>query len=390
MGVNRITQIVLVAGLLVRASPGLRAQTAVDSDTVRPVGTMVYLAGDVDVHRNGGLVDWTLVDIGLEIEDYDLVRTGRNGTAEIEMSTPATRDMIITVSEDTAFYFDVAKVGGVDRTSVEMLAGSVALKVRKLNENSLVQVRTQSVVMGVRGTEFTVTTAPDGSYLITAREGRVVCTDDSGIRKTAEAGRVVEKSADLFRSVEVPVSELDRYRDEWTAEKERIFRSNAPLFVRAFALQYRRIEPRFIEAVEQLLERRDVFDRWARAYAADEVIPFAELFAQRSQVTPAIVAVRSVLPVYEQLYYRLQTLERYHSQGVGRTTIERKLTSGEFFDEFRQNSGSIERGLSIVRYYLKLFARMSGFSESELLDEAFSDNPFGGSGPPKPTDPRSF
>ena len=138
------------------------AQTPRNSTESDPVGTMAYVEGEVDVHRNGQTIDWTLVDIGLEIEDYDLVQTGADGTAEVELTSPSTKAMRITVTRNSAFYFDVAQIDGGARTSVEMLGGSIRLKVQKLSGLDAVNVRTPSLVMGVRGTEFSVTTAPDG------------------------------------------------------------------------------------------------------------------------------------------------------------------------------------------------------------------------------------
>ena len=361
-----------------------------EAPAIAPVGTMVYLDGDVDVHRNGEFLEWEVIDIGLEIEDYDLVQTGKTGIAQVELFTPATRNSTITITENTAFYFDVSRLENTNRTAIEMLSGSIMLKVTKLVNHDVVVVRTPSIVMGVRGTEFGVTAMPDGSYLITCNTGEVVCEDDSGAQQIALAGQAVEKTLDVFRSIAVPVTELERYRTDWIAERERIFRSGAATFVRAFAQQYASFEPRFVEALSGLLEQRDVFEIWTEAYRNGVEIPTAELFLQRSSVTPAMVEVRSVLPVYEQLYYRLKTLERFHAQGIGRTTIERGLTSTAFFEGFLQNARTIEKGLAVIRYYLKLYARMTGFEDSSLIEEIFSGNPLGGSGPPAPTDPRTF
>ena len=368
------------------------ALDALDSENaVDPVGVLVFLDGEVDIHRDGQFLEWDVIDIGLEIEDYDLVQTGESGIAQVEITSAASSGLTVSIVENTAFYFDVSKIGGGNRTTIEMLTGSVTLKVQKLSGNNSVDVRTPAVVMGVRGTEFTVSAAPDGSYLVTCQEGEVACEDDSGAQRSALAGQVVEKTGDSFRSIAVPVTELGRYRTDWAAERERIFRTGAAEFIRAFAIQYRTFEPQFVDALTKLLEHRDVFNAWAQAYRSGETIPMAELLTQRNRVTPAIVAVRSVLPVYEQLYYRLKTLQRFHADGIGRTTIQRGLTSTTFFDVFARSSRQLERGLSVVRYYMKLYSRMTGFSDSSIVDDIFSGgNPINDSGPPKPTDPKSF
>jgi hypothetical protein len=357
-------------------------------DSVDPIGTMIYLVGEVGVHRDGSFLDEALIDIGLEIEDYDLVETGDTGQAQIDLVTPATRSMTVTIDENTAFYFDIVKLGGTRQTSVEMLSGSIALKVRKVSGDSAVFVRTPSIVMGVRGTEFTVTAAPDGSYLVTCSEGEVVCRDNSGAERVALAGRVVEKTDDDFRSLAVPVTELERYATDWAVERERIFRTGASVFIRSFARQYRTFEPRFVDALNALLAQREVFEIWRQADRSGVEIPQGELLTQRAQVTPAVIAVRSALPVFEQLFYRLKVLQRYHEQGIGRTTIDRGYTSTAFFESFSRNSRNIEQGLAVVRYYLKLYARMSGYEDPGLLEEILSDGLSGG--PPAPTDPRSF
>ena len=67
----------------------LRGQTFGLSEGVQPsVGEIVYLEGIVDVKRGGELLDWTTVDIGTPIERYDLIETGDDGFAEIELDSP--------------------------------------------------------------------------------------------------------------------------------------------------------------------------------------------------------------------------------------------------------------------------------------------------------------
>ena len=147
---------ILIFFTVVAMSAFCQAPTSLmdDGSTANPIGTMTYLVGEVDVHRNGEFLEWEVVDIGLEIEDYDLVQTGRSGNVQVELVTPATRDATITIAENTAFYFDISKLDRSNKTTIEMLSGSIAFKVTRLVSDDTFEVRTPSIVMGVRGTEL--------------------------------------------------------------------------------------------------------------------------------------------------------------------------------------------------------------------------------------------
>ena len=50
------------------------------------VGSITFLEGTVDVYRNGKAVDWRLVTENYRVEAYDLIETGKDGYAEIEVT----------------------------------------------------------------------------------------------------------------------------------------------------------------------------------------------------------------------------------------------------------------------------------------------------------------
>ena len=125
-------------------------------------GELDYLEGDVSVHRNGEILQWPEVDIGLLLERYDLVETGMDGYAEVMVTRETGHENLIRVMADTAFYFTVESMSTGDRVQFELLGGTLGLKVQKLTGTG-VSVATESAVLGVRGTDFTVTVAPEGS-----------------------------------------------------------------------------------------------------------------------------------------------------------------------------------------------------------------------------------
>jgi len=206
-------------------------------------------------------------------------------------------------------------------------------------------------------------------------------------QRFAEAGSVVEKTDQAFRSVAVPVSELDAYRTDWQREREEIFRSGASTFIRGYARWYEQELPGYVEAYRQLRAHHDIFDQWARIKAAGDAPALGRLMLQRREVSPALLEMRGIFPFFEQIYYRLKVMERFHREGVGRTQIDGGRSSIDFFNNFNETAERIELTLAQVRFYFKLFS-WSGGTDSSLLDEMFSDtNPLEGGGPPKPTDP---
>ena len=378
--------------LVCAASTAVPAQSLTTEEPAQALGQVAFVDGYVDVHRDGEILDWRKVDIGLEIEDYDLVETGEDGRADIELTTPSSRGVTVHVAENSAFYFDVGTVRRKQQTRFEMLAGSLGLKVQRLSGDGEVVVKTPTMTLGVRGTEFDVTAAPEGSFLVTCVEGLVECVDESGTERRAQAGQVVEKTDSSFRSIRVPVSELERFRDAWAIEREEIFRAGAPTFVSFYARQFVSYLPQFQEAYNELRSHLSIFQEWGGARRSGVATSMGSLLLQRKEVGPAVIGMRGLLPLFESIYYRLKVLDRFHRQGIGTTQIDRRLSSTQFFSDFNEAVPVLNRRMAEVRYYFKLYARNTGFDDNSLIDEIFREgNPLGGgSGVPKGNPPSGF
>jgi hypothetical protein len=138
-------------------------------------GEIVYLEGEVNLSRNGEFLPFHEVDMGTIIEEEDMIRTGPDGYAEVELSYPQ-EGTLLKIQANTAFYFDNRSTGEKNTTSINLLSGTIGLKVSKLAKNQNMNVETQSAVMGIRGTDFDVNMAPTGEILITCEEGKVSCS----------------------------------------------------------------------------------------------------------------------------------------------------------------------------------------------------------------------
>ena len=362
------------------------AQAARPGEGVTPsVGEIVYMEGVVDIKRGGEFLDWRHIDIGALVERYDLIETGADGFAEIELESPGNRGVKIQVKPSTAFYFDDTISGGKQQTRIEMLAGTLSLKVQKLGGNNEVVIRTPSVAMGVRGTDFDVTASPEGSFLITCVEGSVSCTSDDGSELVAAPGTVVERTGESFRSISVPVSDVDAYREEWAARREEIFKAGARQFMKFYALRFIETRPEFNRAYGELVKYEALFQKWAKMYKDGLTPVTSDLMQTRTQLSRPIFQMRRIFPYFEHAFYRLKVMSGYHDQGIGRGDFAEGFSSTDFFQIYRGLKPDMERQFAQVRFFFRVYAMMSDpFGDDELMQDLFSgDNPFEGSGPPK-------
>lgn len=345
-------------------------------------GEIVYLDGTVDVYRDGKQLDWRDVDIGFFVEPYDTIETGDDGIVEIDVRSAAGTGAMIKVRPGTSFYLTEEAVSGKKKSSFTMMKGSLAFRVQKLSGNEAFNVRTESAVMGVRGTAFSVESSPEGSILVLCDEGAVECSDPQGRSSMAQPGSVVEKVPETgLASFEVKADELELYRSYWLSKRLDIFKNGASTFIQGYMRQYRRLEPRFQQAYEDLSAQRGNLERYGKEGSS---VSSSSLFQAKRTVSPAIIRMRSIVPLFEQVFARLEVLEEYHSQGIGSTQVN-GISSQRFFSSFQQDSEQIKAQLADVRYLFKLFSlidRASGGGASGLLGSPMSGSGSFGSGPP--------
>lgn len=356
------------------------------SNSTRVTGSIVYLDGIVDVHRDGEMLDWTMVDIGFELEQYDLLETGDDGYAEIEVYSPSSSGNLVRVFEDTAFYFDFENSGGKQETRFEMLAGSLAFKVQKVSGAGDVTVKTESAVMGVRGTEFTVTSAPEGSVLITCGTGRVSCSDESGRELFAVPGKAVEKPRDAgLQGLSIDISDIEMFRNQWVEQKIENFIPNSTLVMKSVVENFVDRSDRFNGAYNELMKHSAVFKRWERDLEAGRSVSSA--VTDKIQVSPAIFKMRSILYIFERSYYRVKSLQKmYTDYNLPNIRVSSGYSLNDFFRDFEKSSRNFAWKLSQVRYIFKLYSKMdwsmsgeSGFPGGDsMMDDIFDNDPFSG------------
>lgn len=351
---------------------------------------ITFLEGIVDISRDGEYLDYNMIDIGTEIENYDLIETGPDGYVELKLTTPVSPGVDLKIHENTNFYFDSTKSMGKKKTNLQVLTGSLTLKVQKLYKDNELDVKVNDSVMGVRGTEFTVSSTIDGSTLVTTKEGKVACVDSRGNSNYSVPGVVCEtEEKGRFRQVKVDPSELENYRKKWNDRRMEVLKGNALLSIRHYAKLYREQYPQFDKSWEALEKNNQIFRKWQKYTKEGKKPPLSEAVRDKQTVTKAIIGLRAILPLFQNNFYVIGELDKFYREGIGRGSLTGGDNQEKFFKFFQANRRETKQRLSRSLYYFRIYLAMGKrISGSDLNTEGLLENLGMGSGmmmgPPKP------
>lgn len=351
---------------------------------------ILYMEGIVDITRNGEYLDWSDVDIGTILENYDMIETGSDGYIEIEVHTPVSPAVTLKVLEDTSFYYDTKKVQGNTKTSFQLLTGSMGMKVQKLYNDNELEININSSVMGVRGTEFMISSTVDGSTLVTTTEGRVSCKDDSGNETFSTPGVICETDEKKqYKEVEIPLEDVEAYRTKWLEARLDILKSNALVSIRQYASLYNQFYPRFDKSWQSLEKKDEVFRKWYEYIKNGTHPSMSEAVLSKQSVSREIMELRSVLPIFQHTFYILNSLGKLYKEGYGQGTLNINMTQKELFDHYFNNYNETRRRLTKSLFYFRIYLEMGKrISNSDYNTEGLLDSITSGSnmlmGPPTP------
>ncbi len=346
-----------VPGAVGPGAPG----PATPAGSPRRVGEIAYAEGTVTLHRGGEAP--RAADFGDLVENFDVLQTGPKSRATVELDPGRPGGAEIRLAENTAFYFESALTDDRARkTILQLLAGSVAVKVEKLADGGF-HVGTDGAVLGVRGTTFIVNTIPDGSLLVTCAEGRVEVTDDAGERAYAQPGRVVsQKAGEPVREDLVSLEGLADFRVTWVDESLADLESRAPRVLAGFARRYTETLPAFDAAFDALKTKGPVLDAWSVAREAGGEPKFTDWVPEKKAVAPVLFDCLAALFKLERPFYRLQELSAYHDRGVGAGVLPDGRTTADFYGTYRARAAEVSERMAYVRRALLLFKYASAGS----------------------------
>ncbi len=322
------------------------------------IGETVFLEGDVSVVRDGAPLAADAVVIGAPVENYDLLKTGDDGSAQVKLTSTRVPASTVTVSPDTQFTFELSVLQGHQRSSINLINGSLGLKVSALGADQDMDVQTESTVLGVRGTEFTISASDAGDVLVTCSTGEVECTAENGTQYQAVPGTVVENQAEgPFRSIPVATSDLENFRRTWAEQRRAAVRANALRLIQANAGRYQMLRTAFDRDYAELRRQQSMISRWIDEDRRGTMGSGAEVIREKRAVAGTILRLRRTQFLLERVYYRLLRLKRVHDEGFGRGSISAQLTTDQFFDQLQRERGDVEMRMAAVRYVTRLYAR---------------------------------
>ncbi len=145
-------------------------------------GLVVFTSGDVFVRRDG---EENYLDIGDMLFQDDIVGTGPDSYCEIQLGEIA---VVRMEAESLITMSSLFSSESGSRMGVDLEEGQVLCKVKKLLEDDSFKVKAGTVVCGVRGTEFGVSSRGDEKVLLAVKEGAVAVTPVS-LEKVSELSR---------------------------------------------------------------------------------------------------------------------------------------------------------------------------------------------------------
>jgi hypothetical protein len=343
---------VLVIGFLLAALAGVWAQADV-------VGQVNFMQGDVQVTRDGAVLAAGVVRIGMSVENSDQFVTGANGQVEIGLSKDTGTGAVITMRPSSVAVIDISVLNGAQSGDIELLAGSIGLKVNTLTNGNKLNIHTESAVMGVRGTEFTVDTELDGEVLLQTAEGKVEITDDQGGSRFSVPGTIAQYDHETAWSTKaVAVKDQVANSQTWHAGRVAAFTAHPGVMLEWNMTQYAKLKTEFNETWERFKKQETVYRKWMReGTPKDKALAGREASAMRQD----LAKLRQLALQLGRTIRRIDAAERV----LGREKLEaialhdgKKL--GELLRAVRQDRAEQERRFADIQHIVKLFRQRSG------------------------------
>ena len=184
----------------VAESAGRRAPTTASQGPALPRATFsascIFVEGFVERGREG---TWIPLEIGDSVEANDSIRTGPDGSCDIQFGGSAT----MRIQPATLYLINtVALSAEANRIEGSLSIGTVLSKVNKLTGNDAYMIRTESSVAGVRGTDFVVSNDSVNGTTVAVKNGSVAVLPVSpAVYRLLDASATNPAAAAAVRSI---------------------------------------------------------------------------------------------------------------------------------------------------------------------------------------------
>ena len=357
--------------LIVSAFPAIAEVTA----------EIVDLDGTVSISRDGEFLNEYDIDYGTVIYPYDTIQTGPDGYVEILIDTPVSQEVSVRVQENTTLFLEHAFKNQSEQTTLNLHRGAVKTRAAALIQGGQLNIRTDSSVMGVRGTVFSVTSSPDTALLVTCREGKVLCTSD-GQDASIEPGRIYEKESDGSYSLqELDPDDIDSYIAQWQKARMDALLINGAVSLEHYANLYLQSAPGFLETFTELDSKRDIFRKWQKIMKDGESLSMGEATKDKISLSNGIIRLRSRLPMMEHIFFTLFDLTAAMDNSP-RLKSDLSETTIRTLQIYEKRKTEFQVKLAVARFYFRVFIEIdkqaSGqgmMPSSDLMGDFLMDEP---------------
>lgn len=317
------------------------------------IGKVDYTEGRPEILRNGEVL--RPVDAGFPVENMDQIRTQSDDRVVVSFLESSGLRGSIDIASDSTAVIRQDLVSGTIANEVQLLGGSVNLKVKRLaGDKSSFRVRTPTAVLGVRGTEFVVMSF-NGAALIACSEGEVFCSSwseatmsagQAGAGASSVPGNLVEVlESGSFKTGAFPAGDFDaNWRDvsgRWKNFQVELFTADPVTFIDRFVSRWDESTDKIFSGAARLRSNA-VLKHWlAAAKAGRDPGTRAQWVKERPEVMKDLIAVRPNMVVAMMTWYRLQELVPY----VPKKDLDRTLANGQtvraFINRFKRDSRDV-------------------------------------------------
>ncbi len=344
-----------------------------------PFGAIDYVEGGTVVVRSGKSLGEA--NIGDPVLPDDMIKTQADGLVVIALDKSTGMRGTLTIKAKSVAYIRLVPDAAGPRSTIDMVAGQISSKLAKISGSPSLQVQTDSVVMGVRGTEFSISSSVNGSILVVCTEGAVACSD-GGDPVSVPAGSAVEKRAgERFKKVAVAVSTAEQFQKRWIADEIEAFKADPVRALADYEKRYSELLSRFNESFAPL-QKSEILSKWIREDSAG-VVPSSTdpaTLREKKAIMKDILANRKVLFIFERVYYRIMELDPLvMGTSLERAELRPGYTAGDFVRKVRADASGLEKRVFLFRYAEKLY-ELRNAGGAGLPGMGSGDDFFGSSG----------
>lgn len=327
------------------------------------LGRIEYMDGSVEVSRNGSLLSG--VDIGTPIENLDHIKTSTDATVTIAFSKDSGLSGTLQIVPGTNAVIRQDQIAGTATNEVELLAGSVSLKVKRLaGVRSSAQVRTPTAVLGVRGTEFVVASF-NGSVLVACKEGEVAChaySSSTGSKSSKSLPSVPGKMVEVLENGAMNSSAFpegsfeenwEAVRNKWKDLQIELVVANPASMLNMFAGDWTMYASK-LDAGAARLRANAALKNWLKQ-GSSPAGSFGDWMKEKQAVVKDLISIRGDMMMAIINWYRIEELVPYIPESSYGQKLANGQTIGSFISQYNKSSKTVSNAVSLFRAAEKLY-----------------------------------